>query len=71
MRLLCRESRRLTVRPMNYPAQPEDTTLSVLAHLSIFAFGLIGPLVLFLLVKDDPAKPRESYHYPFTLRLIS
>jgi uncharacterized Tic20 family protein len=42
--------------------QQEDTTLAVLAHLSIFAFGLIGPLVLFLVVKDDPQKPMTRWH---------
>jgi uncharacterized Tic20 family protein len=43
------------------PAQ-EDATLSILAHLSIFAFGLIGPLVLYLVVKDDPSKQMTKWH---------
>lgn len=43
------------------PAQ-EDTALSVLTHLSLFAFGLIGPLVLFLVVKDDPNKQMTRWH---------
>lgn len=37
-------------------------TLSVLAHCSLFAFGLIGPLILFLVVKDDPYKPMTRHH---------
>ena len=45
-----------------YQAPPEDTVMSVLAHLSLFAFGLIGPLVLFLVVKDDPYKPMTRHH---------
>lgn len=45
-----------------YQAPPEDTVLSVLAHLSLFAFGLLGPLVLFLVVKDDPTKPMTRHH---------
>jgi uncharacterized Tic20 family protein len=47
-----------------YPTQPppEDTTLSVLVHLSWFAFGLIGPLVVYLISKDDPYKPMTRHH---------
>ncbi|MCU1601471.1 MAG: hypothetical protein JWO22_2180 [Frankiales bacterium] len=44
-----------------YPAQ-EDTTLAVLVHLSWFAFGLIGPLVVYLIAKDDPYKPMTRHH---------
>ena len=44
-----------------YPPQ-EDSTLSVLVHLSFFAFGLIGPLVVYLISKDDPYKPMTRYH---------
>ncbi len=40
----------------------EDTTLSVLVHLSWFAFALLGPLVLFLVVKDDPTKQMTRHH---------
>jgi uncharacterized Tic20 family protein len=36
--------------------------LPVLAHLSLFAFGLVGPLVLWLVVKDDPNKPLTRHH---------
>jgi uncharacterized Tic20 family protein len=46
----------------HYVPPPEDTILSVLAHLSLFAFGLIGPLVLYLVVKDDPYKPMTRHH---------
>ena len=50
--------------PPPYPYQPpqEDTTLSVLVHLSWFAFGFLGPLVVFLISKDDPAKPMTRHH---------
>ncbi|MCU1594445.1 MAG: hypothetical protein JWO12_1837 [Frankiales bacterium] len=41
---------------------PEDTVLSILAHLSLFAFGLIGPLVLYLITKDDSSKPMTRHH---------
>ena len=44
------------------PTSQEDTVLAILAHVSIFAFGLIGPLVLFLVVKDDPAKTFTRHH---------
>ena len=47
--------------PPGYPP-PEDTTLSVLVHLSLFAFSLLGPLVLYLVVKDDPTKPMTRHH---------
>ncbi|MCU1588708.1 MAG: tic20-like family protein [Frankiales bacterium] len=45
-----------------YQAPPEDTVLSVLVHLSLFAFQLLGPLVVFLIVKDDPTKPMTRHH---------
>ena len=48
--------------PPAYGPPQEDTILSVLAHLSLFAFGLIGPLVLYLVVKDDPYKPMTRHH---------
>jgi hypothetical protein len=37
-------------------------TLSVLVHLSYFALGLIGPLVVYLIAKDDPTKPMTRHH---------
>ena len=43
-------------------APQEETVLAILAHVSIFAFGLIGPLVLFLVVKDDPTKTFTRHH---------
>ena len=55
----------MTMPPQGYPPYappPEDTTLSVLVHLSLFAFGLIGPLVLYLVTKDDPYKPMTRFH---------
>ncbi|MGB8649456.1 MAG: DUF4870 domain-containing protein [Mycobacteriales bacterium] len=45
-----------------YPPPPEDTTMSVLVHLSFFAFGLIGPLIVYLIARDDPSKPMTRYH---------
>ncbi len=48
--------------PQAYPPPQEDTTLAVLVHLSLFAFSLIGPLVLYLVTKDDPSKPMTRYH---------
>ena len=44
------------------PTVQEDPVLAILAHVSIFAFGLIGPLVLFLVVKNDPAKDFTRHH---------
>jgi uncharacterized Tic20 family protein len=51
--------------PPGYPpyAPPlEDPTLAVLVHLSIFMFGLIGPLVVYLVTKDDPYKQMTRHH---------
>ena len=48
--------------PPPYGPPQEDTTLSVLVHLSLFVFSLVGPLVLFLIVKDDPTKPMTRHH---------
>ena len=45
-----------------YPVAQEDTTLSVLCHLSLFVLGLVGPLVVYLITKDDPSKPMTRYH---------
>ncbi|HUR51287.1 MAG TPA: DUF4870 domain-containing protein [Mycobacteriales bacterium] len=48
--------------PQAYGPPQEDVTLSVLVHLSLFAFGLIGPLVVFLITRDDPQKPMTRHH---------
>jgi uncharacterized Tic20 family protein len=40
--------------------QGEDTTWAVLSHLSFFAFGLIAPLVIYLIKKDE--SPFTRYH---------
>jgi len=45
-----------------YGPPVESTVLGILAHLSLFAFGLLGPLVLYLVVKDDPTKPMTRHH---------
>jgi len=39
--------------PYGSSSQSEATTLAVLVHLSLFAFGLVGPLVLYLVKKDS------------------
>lgn len=52
----------MTTPPVEpYPRQ-EDVVLPVLAHLSIFGFGLILPLVLYLISKDDPRKQMTRWH---------
>ena len=48
--------------PSPYGPRPEDSTLSVLVHLSLFAFSLLGPLIVYLIVKDDPTKPMTRHH---------
>jgi uncharacterized Tic20 family protein len=48
--------------PPAYGPPQEDVTLSVLCHLSYFALGLIGPLVVYLISKDDPSKQMTKYH---------
>ena len=48
--------------PPPYGPPVEDVTLSVLVHLSLFAFSLIGPLIVYLIVKDDPYKPMTRHH---------
>ena len=40
--------------------QGEDTTWAVLSHLSFFAFGLIAPLVIYLIKKDE--SPFTRHH---------
>jgi uncharacterized Tic20 family protein len=44
------------------PPPPEDNVWSVLVHLSIFVFALLAPLVMFLVVKNDPRKPMTRHH---------
>ena len=43
----------LAYGPYGSSSQSEATTLAVLVHLSLFAFGLVGPLVLYLVKKDS------------------
>lgn len=31
-------------------------------HLSLFTFGLVGPLIVYLIAKDDPYKPMTRHH---------
>ncbi|MBK5306570.1 MAG: DUF4870 domain-containing protein [Frankiaceae bacterium] len=64
--------------PPQWGAQPqaEDTTWAVLAHLSFFAFGLIAPLVIYLVKKDESAFTRHhaaealNFHITFTIAAI-
>jgi uncharacterized Tic20 family protein len=44
------------------PPHQEDVTLSVLCHLSVFGFGLIFPLIVYLISKDDPGKQMTRWH---------
>ena len=56
--------------------QPEDTTWAVLAHLSFFAFGLIAPLVIYLVKKDESPFTRHhaaealNFHITVTIAAI-
>jgi len=53
----------------------EDTTWAVLAHLSFFAFGLIAPLVIYLVKKDESAFTRhhaaEALNFHLTLLIAT
>ena len=49
-------------QPSPYGPANEDSTLAVLVHLSIFVFALVGPLVVYLISKDDPAKQMTRWH---------
>lgn len=40
--------------------QDEDTVWAVLAHLSVFAFPFLGPLVIYLVMRDT--SPFTRYH---------
>jgi len=61
--------------PMGYGPQgrPEDTTVAVLSHLSIFVLGLIGPLVAYLVYKDQSPFTRhhaaEALNFHITLTI--
>jgi hypothetical protein len=48
--------------PPGWGGQPqsEDTVWAVLAHLSIFVFALLGPLVIYLVKRDT--SPFTRYH---------
>jgi uncharacterized Tic20 family protein len=56
------EDGRMTTPPHPPYPQQEDVTLSVLCHLSVFGFGLIAPLVIYLISKDDPYKQMTRWH---------
>lgn len=51
----------------------EDTVWAVLAHLSIFAFGLVGPLVIYLWKRDESPFTRhhaaEALNFHITLAI--
>ena len=54
----------------------EDTIWAVLSHLSFFVLGLIGPLVIYLIKKDESAFTRQhaaealNFHITFTIAVI-
>ena len=55
--------------------RPEDTLWSVLSHLSIFVFALLGPLVLYLVFKDSSPMTRhhaaEALNFHITLLIAT
>ena len=61
--------------PYGQGPRPEDTIWSVLAHLSIFVFALLGPLVLYLVFKDSSPMTRhhaaEALNFHLTLLIAS
>ena len=61
--------------PPGYGQRPEDTTWSILAHLSIFVLGLIGPLVIYLIYKDTSPFTRhhaaEALNFHLTLLIAT
>ena len=61
--------------PYGQGPRPEDTVWSVLAHLSIFVFALLGPLVIYLVFKDTSPMTRhhaaEALNFHLTLLIAS
>lgn len=61
--------------PPGWQPPAEDTTWAVLAHLSIFAFALIAPLVIYLVKKDESPYTRhhaaEALNFHITLTLAA
>lgn len=57
------------------PGRQDDTVWAILAHLSIFAFGLIGPLVIYLIYKDTSPFTRhhaaEALNFHITLLIAT
>ncbi len=57
------------------PARTDDTIWGILAHLSIFVFFLIAPLVIYLVFKDTSPFARhhgaEALNFHLTLTLAS
>ena len=55
--------------------RPEDTLWSVLSHLSIFGFALLGPLVVYLVFKDSSPMTRhhaaEALNFHITLLIAT
>jgi uncharacterized protein len=55
--------------------QNEDTVWAVLAHLSIFVFALLGPLVIYLVKRDTSPFTRyhaaEALNFHITLAIAS
>jgi len=61
--------------PPGWQPPAEDTTWAVLAHLSFFAFGLIAPLVIYLVKKDESPFTRhhaaEALNFHITLTIAA
>ncbi|MDT7570359.1 MAG: hypothetical protein QOE05_533 [Actinomycetota bacterium] len=59
--------------PSGWQPPAEDTTWAVLAHLSFFALGLIAPLVIYLVKKDESPFSRhhaaEALNFHITLAI--
>ena len=61
--------------PAGYGPPQVDTIWAVLSHLSIFAFALLGPLVVYLVFKDTAPFTRqhaaEALNFHLTLLIAS
>ena len=57
------------------PPQGEDTLWAVLAHLSVFAFPFLGPLVIYLVKRDESPFTRqhaaEALNFHITVLIAS
>ncbi len=57
------------------PGQNEDPVWAILAHLSIFVFALLGPLIIYLIYKDSSPLTRhhaaEALNFHITLTIAT